>query len=453
MRKARLRWLGVFLAGASAAAAHAQQEEVCPVVDDAHLRAVVAKVLPAVEKACGRTFRKPPTVGLADAGDVMRSLRDDLEPGVAAYFAGQPRSRIDKALQQRADLLASSLLGKYGLQSGEVYVLPHLVRTYLGLVHHREAPVAQVLELVVAHELVHALQDQEIGLGRRFRECCDNDANEALAMAIEGHAVFCSERVAAALGLQAAIVPLRAVFAGAKDPAAVGKADLATRRLRGQGSLRYLRSADWMAREHAAGGDDRLWQLLAEPTPRTRACLLGGRSDAAPCANLADCFGGLDARLAGRNWTVGRGSLSDRLLLGENLPRGADLEALLPALVGSGEWLAVSPTPASWRALYALAFRDAAAAEQFVALAVDVATNDMKDSAFEFTSEAGPVGEGMASRRLRQEPKETLMLAARAQVLWWRRGRHVLQATFVNAPVDDAALLAAVEAVFARLER
>ncbi|HZN38699.1 MAG TPA: hypothetical protein VFD82_07840, partial [Planctomycetota bacterium] len=49
-------------------------------IDDAGLRALVARAVPAVERATGRKFAKPPAVALADVGDVMRSLRDDLQP-------------------------------------------------------------------------------------------------------------------------------------------------------------------------------------------------------------------------------------------------------------------------------------------------------------------------------------------------------------------------------------
>lgn len=435
------------------AAARAQQGSAPPALDDAWLRAVVERVQPAVEQACGRKFQKPPLVGLADAGDVMRALRDDLAPANAAFHAGQPQARIQKSLQMRADLLSNSLLGKYGFASKEVYVLPHLVRMNLGLVGHGEAAVEDVLQLVVAHELVHALQDQELDLARRVRECVDSDAADALSMGIEGHAVFCSERAAEALGLQAAIAPLRSVFAGNKDLASIPKTDLAMRRLRGAGIVQYLRIADFFAREYAAGGNDRLWQVLAEPAPRTRRLLLEPPHTAGPaCRNLMAAFAGIDDQLAGRNWTIGRGSLSERLLLVENLPRGQDLVGLLPSLRGSAEWFAVSPTPASWRSLYALSFVDDAAAQRFVALAEDVATGDMQQSPLVFVAEPGPAWQGGTSRRLSQAPKAAIPPAARVQLLWLCHGRHVLQATFCNAPLDDKVLVDVARAVLARLD-
>lgn len=430
----------------------AQQGRELPVFDDAWLRAVVAKAVPAVERACGRKFRKPPTVGLADSGDAMRALRDDLEPSIGAFYAGQPRLRIQKALQLRADVVAGSLLGKYGFASKEVYVLPKLVGLNLDLVHRSEAPVDQVLQLVVVHELVHALQDQEIGLAARVRACVDADANEALAMLIEGHAVFCSERAAEELGLQAAIGPLRSVFSGSREIVTIPKADLATRRLRGQSILHYLRSAEFLQQQHAAGGDERLWQLLADPSPSTRKVLGDGKSQAAAAADLGAAFARIEDHLAGKSWTIGRGALNERRLLGENLPRFADLVAMLPSLLAGSEWFAMAPTPASWRALEVLSFVDAAAAERFCALAEDVATDDMRGSPMVFLAAPGPEGEGLSSRRLTQAPKQAFPPAARAQLNWLRHGRHVLQATFVNAPVEDAVLLDVARTLFAQLD-
>jgi hypothetical protein len=344
------------------------------------------------------------------------------------------------------------LLAKYGFASKEIYVLPHMVRVNLDLVHRQDAPVEQVLQLVVAHELVHALQDQEIDLAARVRASVDPDATEALAMLTEGHAVFCSERAADELGLQAAIAPLRSVFAGNREVATIPQADLATRRVRGQSILHYLRSAEFLQQQHKNGGDERLWALLADPAPSTRKVFGDGKRRDAAALDVGATFAGIDEKLAGASWTIGRGTLNERRLLGENLPRFADLVAMLPSLLAGSEWFAMAPTPASWRALEVLSFVDAAAAERFCALAEDVATDDMRGSPMVFLAAPGPEGEGLSSRRLTQAPKQAFPPAARAQLNWLRHGRHVLQATFVNAPVEDAVLLDVARTLFAQLD-
>jgi len=421
-------------------------------IDDAGLRALVARAVPAVERATGRKFAKPPAVALADVGDVMRSLRDDLQPATSAFYAGQPQARIEKALQFRADLFAASLLGKYGVQSRELYVLPHMVGINLALVKWSDADQAQVLHLVVLHELVHAMQDQEIGLATRLARCTGADSGEALSMLIEGHAVFCSERAAKELGIDAAIAPLRAVFAGAHDPAEMPACDLTTRRLRGHNGMLYLRGTAFFAAEHARGGDDRCWEVLRTDLPSTRLVLEG--KDLQPRPSLASAFEGIDARLAGRNWTVGRGELSGLLVRGEN---ARDLEALEPLLAkwhAGGEWFATAPTPLAWRSLAALEFADETTAQAFAQLVEDGAVRDLRELGGGRLGEVGdgPVVAGAKSRRVAQELASGAPVGNRASLVLIQKGRHVLQLLCNNAPVDDAVVAAVAAEVLARLD-
>lgn len=421
-------------------------------IDDAGLQALVARAVPAVERATGRKFGKPPAVTLADIGDVMRSLRDDLLPATSTYHAGQPKARIDKALQLRADFLAVQMLGKYGVQSREVYVLPHRVAPALVAVQWSDADHTQVLHLVVLHELVHAMQDQEIGLAARLARFADADSGEAFSMLIEGHAVFCSERAAKELGIDAAVAPLRAVFAGVHDPAEIPPCDLSMRRLRGQFDISYLRGAAFFAAEHARGGDDRCWEVLRTEHPSTR--LLLEAPGLAARRSLALAFEGIDARLAGRNWTVGRGELGGLRVCGENV---RDLEALEPLLAkwqAGGEWFAMAPTPLAWRELTALTFADETSAEAYALLVENGAVRDLRELGGGRLGEVGdgPVVAGATSRRVVQERASDAPVANLASLVLIRKGRHVLQLLCNNAPVDDAVVAAVAAEVLARMD-
>jgi len=417
------------------------------VLDDAWLRGVVARIQPVVERECGRTFRTPPQIGTADVVDVAKALQADLAPSVEVFLQGQPRARIDRAIRLRAELFAGAILGKYGFASKEVYVVPQVARSQLARVQRSDADVETLLQLVIAHELVHALQDQELDLMARQRGGADNDRLEALAMLIEGHAVFCSERVAHTLGLQDAIEPLRSVMVGNHDPAHVPVASLVTRRVRGSGIVTYLNMAEFFAREHARGGHDGLWQLLAATTPTTRALIL--EQPATACADASAAFAGLDATFAGGSWTIGRSILTERLLLSENLPRAADLRALLPKLRATGEWFAISPSPSSWRSVYALRFDDAEAASAFVALAVEVTKGDAGQAGIDIVSDAELAWDGVPVTRFVQTP--TGPIGDRGILAFFRRGADVVQVAIANAPLPDDELVASVRSVFERL--
>jgi hypothetical protein len=296
------------------------------------------------------------------------------------------------------------------------------------------------------------MQDQEIGLAARLARCTGADSGEALSMLIEGHAVFCSERAAKELGLDAAVAPLRAMFAGAHDPAEVPPCDLTTRRLRGQNGMRYLRSAQFFAAEHARGGDDRCWELLRTEAPTTRLVLEG--PDLQPRRSLEGAFAGIDDRLAGRNWTVGRGDLSGLMVRGENARDLEGLEPLLAKWQAGGEWLANAPTPLAWRSLAALTFADDAAAQAFVQLVEHGAVRDLRELADGVLGAVGegPVVAGATSRRIVQELATGVPVGNRASLVLIQKGPHVLQLLCNNAPVDDAVVAAVLADVLARLD-
>jgi hypothetical protein len=308
-----------------------------------------------------------------------------------------------------------------------------------------------VLLLVVLHELVHAMQDQEIGLAARLARCTGADSGWALSLLIEGHAVFCSERAAKELGIDAAIAPLRAVFVGAHDASEIPARDLTTRRLRQQGMC-YLRGAAFFAAEHALGGDDRCWEVLRTELPSTRLVLEG--RDQEPRPSLASAFEGIDARLAGRNWIVGRGELSGLLVRGENARALEDLEPLLAKWQAGGEWLATAPTMMAWRSLAALRFADEATAQAFARLVEDGAVRDLRDLGGGQLGEVGegPVVAGATSRRIVQELATGVPIGNRASLVLIQKGRHVLQLLCNNAPVDDAVVVSVAADVLARLD-
>lgn len=443
---------GVAVAAWFAGVAVAQTAAARPVTDDARVAELVERCAPAVERAAGRRFRSPPRASLASATDLVRVLRAELAPSNAAFFQGQPRQRIERALRLRADLLASALLGKYGIEQREVLLVPEMVPLQLGAAGADRAHADAVLQLVLVHELVHALQDQELDLEAHARRHVADDAMEAWAMRIEGHAQFCTERAAAELGLADAVPALRAVFTGttAAQPAWT---DMALRRVRGRQHVVYVETTAWFARQHATGGDEALWRIVADPAPTT-AAILHDRA-IPPRVHLLGAFDGVDDRLGGSGFVVGRGELSELQLRIECLPRAAAVAPVLAALHGTAQWVGIGATPTVWRVAYALRFADGEAARAFVDLAEAAVLDELAGRRdLEVEAGDGPSMPATRSRRVAQRPADGAgFVVARGELAWFCRGRDVLQFALLNAPMADAVLAGVAGDVFARLAR
>lgn len=158
-----------------------QQEELARIVDS---------LRPAVERAAGLAFRGPTPSAFRDRAQLreflLAKLHEDFPPereaGVAAVY------RLLGLLPDTLDLRAL-LLDLYTEQVAGFY--DPETRTLYGL---RGADPAQ-LRLVVAHELVHALQHQYLPLDSLMRQKQNGDRQSAVQALLEGHATIASIRV------------------------------------------------------------------------------------------------------------------------------------------------------------------------------------------------------------------------------------------------------------------
>lgn len=149
------------------------------------LAALVDSLLPRLERLAGLEARAPVTVAVRSPAQVRafveHRLREDYPPetvtGIRDAYAllGLVPDTLD--LQRLlADLYAEQIVGYYDPDSTTLYVT--------------EGVPADALRPVLAHELVHALQDQHIALDSLIAPERGNDRQLAAQAAIEGHATL-----------------------------------------------------------------------------------------------------------------------------------------------------------------------------------------------------------------------------------------------------------------------
>ena len=146
---------------------------------------IVARSVPLIEKQTGLAFKSPPKVETRTKEEVrefvMRQLSSDR---AKAQIAGQqslyrilglaPDTLDIAALLQR--LLEEQIIGYYDPASKVLYVV--------------EGAQRALLEQTVAHELVHALQDQYVRIDSIQAAVDDADRQTAAQAVLEGQAVF-----------------------------------------------------------------------------------------------------------------------------------------------------------------------------------------------------------------------------------------------------------------------
>lgn len=152
---------------------------------EARLRESVDALLPRVEALSGLEARAPVKLALRDRAElreyVAARIEEEFPPGELEGVEGAYRALglLPDTLDLRAlllDLLTEQVLGYYDPPTKTLYLVAGVPRS--------------ALEPVLAHELVHALQDQHADLDALVARERGNDRQTAAQAALEGHATL-----------------------------------------------------------------------------------------------------------------------------------------------------------------------------------------------------------------------------------------------------------------------
>lgn len=256
-RRRPLAALPLVLAGALAIGSpHARADEATL------LAGRVAKTQRLVEKVRGVAFRGPVASALLPEKDLetvlAKKLVQDLPVPFEAYAAGLAAVGLIEPspglLERLTRLYTRQVVGFYDPGERRFYVVPERSRDVSG-------PAGELMEqLLLAHELTHALQDQRLGLDRRMQGLRDStDALLALQAFLEGEATVLMtdallesvpEEAREALGAD----PLGQVLDGLDNPSGVEGADGVPDYFVKELVFPYAAGTAWVRQRKAAGG-------------------------------------------------------------------------------------------------------------------------------------------------------------------------------------------------------
>jgi hypothetical protein len=432
----------VLLWTSAAAAAPLVEEEV---------REMVREVLPLVEAVSGARFASVPEVVLADAALLGRVVFQEQRHLLDARGAVD-RAEADELAERTARANAGAFAGKYGFLDGRLYVAPEGLEAALAIEGYPPETLRPALRVVLAHELVHALQDQQVDLDRTVTAAPTPDAVMALNCLVEGHAVWVAEQVGHRLGLGDAVEAL-ADLLGTDTPL---RRRMDPRAF--QQRYVYGLGRDAIAWHAARGGTDAVWAVLADPPTGTAQVVAPWSSapDGPPLLTAPDRRTVLRAseRLAGRGWVSQAEPLGDFDLRDQLVRAGAD-QQIADALRDGFNARRVGGAMAGVE-VQVLRFDDDAGARAFV--------QGMRRQAEAQAEAVGPdpfisaVASGFDRVRADSSGREAITVrlfddaVERLGKVWVARGPHVVQVVLVNSPATDRQVASSIESVFRALE-
>jgi hypothetical protein len=240
-----------------------------PAFSNEQVQAHALALTPIIEELSQRKFSEPPQVKTVGTLQLIQALAQDLVPQLEKRFPGVSKPVIYLRAYLSAGIVSPSLLGKYSYTTRTVYVVPtnlDAVMQQKGIsAEHRE----KILQIVIGHELVHGLQDQEVDLKRTILTAESPDALNAANAVIEGHAVFLQNALAGRLKYGEAARKASELFMveDLKEDAWVYE-----RLSHVQGVLGeqiYMGGARFVAYHHGRGGMAAIWNILVRLPQRS----------------------------------------------------------------------------------------------------------------------------------------------------------------------------------------
>jgi hypothetical protein len=237
----------------------------------------------AIETIAGATFERDVPVKIVSTDELAQMIAKTFEGNLAGAKRanGAPMSEIEIRVRATAAAfkVATRTFGMYRYEDGVVYVLPENAKKYAKKHGWSEETAARTPRLAIAHEMVHALQDQKASLGERMKKV-SGEEQMALRAVVEGQAVWVTDQLAKQLDWGAANAVMWGVVTGAHtdDTPGPGAKDTAEVEQRvSPSSETYSLGKAWA--EYHAGwtgegpkGTVRVWLTVVNP-PTTMAQL------------------------------------------------------------------------------------------------------------------------------------------------------------------------------------
>lgn len=229
------------------------------------------EVKPLVEKIANRKLKRVPKLACVRRSEFRKVIHSEILERLND-FAPEGRNSVNPLVAEaQATASAASMLGKYGYQGATMYLLPGNIAPLMQVGGFDKRLLEGMIKVVIAHELVHALQDQHIGLGKRLARLRTKEAIISFNAVVEGQAVVIQDQVAARLGLEEAAAAVRKLMPGGglleeKYPQIAAKLDSSRINQR----LIYSYGTAYMQSQWDKGGAARMWDVVAgDPVPFT----------------------------------------------------------------------------------------------------------------------------------------------------------------------------------------
>lgn len=326
--------------------------------------AMLAEVLPLVERTAGRSFKVKPKALCANRDRVAASISQDLLPQIKKLH---PTIEANDAAQIALDQAVASVplvLVRYGYQVKALCFLPKNAKPLIEAARADSKQTKTVVKLVAAFELVHALQDQEVDLQKVLGVARDGEASVALNALLQGQAVYVVDQVAKDLKADDAV--LKSARALAANAFKRGDENL-DRLVEDHYREIYLGGRAFVAYHVEKGGMEQIWAIFQKPPQDTNTIHKPETYTGTQRVfhDYSKALEGLEKDLGNQDWKIQRTALGPAMMRAAYQKLDADKREALVEKIEAGQALTAAFRPKGFMGnLSIIVLKDAAFAKQ-----------------------------------------------------------------------------------------
>jgi len=220
---------------------------------------IVSELIPLIENTTGRKFKKIPEIRLINTEEFKKVLNRESDIKIL-----NNSNRLIENNEQYFQAMAKMYYGIYGSRDHILYLLPEKIEPILRLLKIDKKYGMDIVRITIAHELIHALQDQYLNLFHKRIELPGMEEIHAFSATVEGHAVFIGKEIGRQLGIDDFIIDLFPLKDSAKlrfnNPKLIR-----TTTSESFGRSVYSHGERFINYHYKKGGNGLLWTILENP--------------------------------------------------------------------------------------------------------------------------------------------------------------------------------------------
>lgn len=219
-------------------------------------KSIANKLIPLIEKVTGKKFKKIPEIKTINTEELQKVLNREIDVKLLNYRPGYSRKTVQ--------MMNYTFYGIYGTYDQIVYLLPNRIIPVCKALNLDEKYGMDIVRIIIAHELTHALQDQYLNLSKIRNKPPGKEELDAFSATIEGHAVFVEKEVGRLLGIKNHIIEFFPLFDSVKLNVNHPQLKQTMESKISPVSI-YTLGEKFINYHHSEGGNKSVWNILSNP--------------------------------------------------------------------------------------------------------------------------------------------------------------------------------------------